>query len=53
MSPAKPRPVWACNEWGKAEHDWLNCPECLFEYENLIEMEQQEADEANSATTSS
>jgi len=27
------RPPWSCDRWGDYEHDWLDCPECLEQYE--------------------
>lgn len=30
-------PSWACAGWGGHEHDWLDCPECLFRYEQYLE----------------
>jgi hypothetical protein len=36
MTPTNSRPAWACADWG-AEHDWMNCPECLAAHEELIE----------------
>lgn len=26
-------PVWACEDWGQYEHDWIDCCECIKEYE--------------------
>ena len=27
------KPIWACDRWGQYEHDWLDCPDCIREYE--------------------
>lgn len=31
------KPVWSCNVYGAYEHDWLDCPECVEEYERYLE----------------
>lgn len=30
-------PEWACSSYGGYEHDWLDCYECLKNYEKWIE----------------
>lgn len=30
-------PVWACSQYGNYEHDWLNCFECIENYEKFLE----------------
>jgi hypothetical protein len=30
-------PIWACKMYGYYEHDWLDCPECITEYEKWLE----------------
>lgn len=30
-------PEWACNHWGGWGHDWLDCSECLMNYEQWLE----------------
>lgn len=31
------RPCWACDSWGDWEHDWLDCWQCLANYEAWLE----------------
>ena len=45
MFTTNERPKWACTEWGRRDHDWLSCQECLAEYENLIESAQDAEEE--------
>jgi hypothetical protein len=26
-------PSWACERWGQYEHDWLDCLDCLANYD--------------------
>ena len=30
-------PTWSCSRWGEHEHDWLECPDCVKEYEREYE----------------
>ena len=30
-------PPWACKHWGGYEHDWLDCSDCIEEYEKWLE----------------
>jgi hypothetical protein len=43
MTPSNRGPEWACNDWGKPEHDWHHCPDCLAAYEIMIEQAQDDA----------
>jgi hypothetical protein len=48
MNPTNNQPEWACSAWSHAEHNWLDCPECLLAYEMLIEKAQEwEEDEVD------
>lgn len=29
-------PPWACKQWGQYEHDWLDCPDCIEQYESSL-----------------
>lgn len=29
-------PRWACTRYGGYEHDWLDCPECLANYDAWV-----------------
>lgn len=33
------KPKWACKQWGNYEHDWMDCPDCVREYERSREGE--------------
>ena len=39
---SRPAPEWACQEWGQYEHDWLDCPDCIREYEKWLNQERGE-----------
>ena len=30
---------WGCKQYGNYEHDWLDCPECIRNYEKEIDNE--------------
>jgi hypothetical protein len=40
MNPTTRRPVWACPDWGP-EHNWHECPDCMEEFELMIEKAQE------------
>jgi hypothetical protein len=48
MLPIIDRPVWACPAWGP-EHNWHECPDCLEEYELIIEKAQEWGESPNDA----
>jgi hypothetical protein len=29
-------PQWACSDYGKYEHDWLDCCQCMDNYETWL-----------------
>jgi hypothetical protein len=35
-------PPWACQRWGGYEHDWLDCMDCLANYEVYLEEHERE-----------